>query len=100
MKVVGLTGGIGSGKSTVLKMFQELGAETFVADIEAKKLMNTNKELIKDIKQLLGEQAYINNELNRSFISKVVFNNKEKLMALNKLVHPKVAEHFKKFIKK
>ena len=100
MKIVGLTGGIGSGKSTVLEMFNKLGAEIFVADIEAKKLMNTNKELINEIKQLFGENAYLNNKLNRGFIASVVFTNKEKLAVLNKLVHPKVGEHFKYFIKK
>ncbi|WP_299527276.1 dephospho-CoA kinase, partial [uncultured Lutibacter sp.] len=50
MIVIGLTGGIGSGKSTVLKMFQEFGAATYIADIEAKKLMNTNKELVLQVK--------------------------------------------------
>ena len=99
MMIIGLTGGIGSGKSTVLNVFQELGAVIYVADIEAKKLMNTNEELIKQITKLFGEQAYKNNELNRSYIAEIIFNNKEKLTALNKLVHPKVHEHFKEFIK-
>jgi len=99
MKIVGLTGGIGSGKSTVLEMFNKLGVEVFIADIEAKKLMNTNAELINEIKQLLGKNAYLNNELNSAFIASIVFTNKDKLAALNKLVHPKVAEHFKNFIK-
>ena len=99
MKIVGLTGGIGSGKSTVLEMFNKLGVEIFIADFEAKKLMNTDAELFNEIKQLLGENAYLNNELNRAFVASIVFTNKEKLAALNKLVHPKVAEHFKNFVK-
>ena len=65
MKIVGLTGGIGSGKSTVLQFFHELGAAIYIADVEAKKLMNKDKDLIKEIKLLLGEQSYINNELDR-----------------------------------
>lgn len=99
MVIIGLTGGIGSGKSTVLQLFKELGATTYIADVEAKKLMNTNSELAKQIIKLFGEQAYINNELNSRYISSIVFNNKEKLTALNKLVHPKVHEHFNEFIK-
>lgn len=100
MKIIGLTGGIGSGKSTVLQLFKKLGAETYIADVEAKQLMNTDKELIEQIKKLLGEKAYQNNKLNRSFIATIVFNNTKKLTALNNLVHPKVGAHFKEFIKK
>ena len=99
MKVIGLTGGIGSGKSTVLTYFKELGAATFIADVEAKKLMNTNVELIKDITLLFGSEAYKNGTLNRSYISEIVFNNKTKLAQLNALVHPKVREHFNNFTK-
>lgn len=99
MKIIGLTGGIGSGKTTVLKMFQKLGTAIFVADIEAKKLMNSDGELKLKIEKLLGEKAYLNNELNKKYIAEVVFNNKEKLAALNALVHPKVRTHFKNFAK-
>ncbi|PCH53750.1 MAG: dephospho-CoA kinase [Flavobacteriaceae bacterium] len=98
MKVIGLTGGIGSGKSTVLQLFQELGTATYIADIEAKKLMNSEIELMKQIKDIFGEKAYLNDELNRSYMAEIVFNNKTKLAMLNKLVHPKVREHFKNFI--
>ena len=99
MKIVGLTGGIGSGKSTVLALFKALGAVTYVADIEAKKLMNTDDELRKQIVKLFGENAYEHGELNRTYISSVVFNNETKLNALNALVHPKVRDHFQYFIK-
>lgn len=95
--VVGLTGGIGSGKTTVLKMFQSLGAICFVADVEAKKLMTNNKELKQNIINLLGEEAYIKDSLNRTYIASKVFTNKEKLKALNALVHPKVKESFLEF---
>lgn len=100
MKIIGLTGGIGSGKSTVLKMFEALGAIVYVADIEAKKLLNTNKELIQNVIELFGAQAYVNNELNRAFIASQVFNDNEKLNALNDLVHPAVRHDFKDFVKK
>lgn len=99
MKVIGLTGGIGSGKSTVLNFFKEFGAATFVADVEAKKLMNTNVELISDITHLFGVKAYKNGDLNRSYISEIVFNDSNKLKKLNALVHPKVRAHFKNFVK-
>ncbi|WP_457615623.1 dephospho-CoA kinase [Lutibacter sp.] len=99
MKIVGLTGGIGSGKTTVLKMFQQLGASVYIADAEAKKLMHTNKKLMQEITDLFGKEAYINNKLNKQYIANVVFNNKEKLEELNKLVHPKVREHFFEFVK-
>lgn len=98
MKIIGLTGGIGSGKSTVLQLFKELGAETFIADDEAKSLMNTNPILINEIKTLFGNDAYVNGVLNRSFISAIVFKDKQKLAALNKLVHPKVKTYFKETV--
>lgn len=99
MKIIGLTGGIGSGKSTVLALFKALGALTYVADTEAKKLMNTDAELRNQIIKLIGEQAYENEKLNSGYIASVVFNNAEKLNALNTLVHPKVREDFQHFIK-
>jgi dephospho-CoA kinase len=92
--IIGLTGGIGSGKSTVLKMFQDLGARVFIADVEAKKLMNTNAALKQQIIELLGEESYKDNQLNREFIASIIFSNKEKLSQLNALVHPKVKEAF------
>ncbi|WP_372770288.1 dephospho-CoA kinase [Lutibacter sp.] len=100
MKIIGLTGGIGSGKSTVLALFEALGTVTYVADIEAKKLMNADDELRHQIIKLFGEKAYDKGELNRTYIAALVFNNEEKLNALNALVHPKVREHFQYFIKK
>ena len=100
MKIIGLTGGIGSGKTTVLKMFKELGCATYVADIEAKKLMNSNKELVNQIKQLFGDEAYIENKLNTVYIAEIVFNDTVKLTALNALVHPAVREDFNNFVNK
>ena len=95
--VVGLTGGIGSGKTTVLHFFEELGAKVFIADVEAKILMNTNEDLINDIKGLLGEEAYLNGELNKKYVAEKVFKDSKKLTLLNALVHPKVRNKFNKF---
>ncbi|MBG6132100.1 dephospho-CoA kinase [Aquimarina sp. EL_43] len=94
MKVVGLTGGIGSGKSTVAKMFEQLGVAVYIADIEAKRLMNEDALVKKQIIDLLGNDSYINEELNRSYIANVVFNDSSKLLQLNAIVHPAVANHF------
>lgn len=94
MKVVGLTGGIGSGKSTVAKMFEQLGVAVYIADIEAKRLMNEDALVKKQIIDLLGNDSYINEELNRSYIANIVFNDSSKLLQLNAIVHPAVANHF------
>lgn len=99
MKIIGLTGGIGSGKSTVLELFKSLGVTTFIADLEAKKMMNSNSELIQQITALFGNDAYLNGVLNKEFIASIVFKEKDKLKALNNLVHPKVREHFESFVK-
>lgn len=98
--VVGLTGGIGSGKSTVLERFRSLGAiAVYNADVEAKKLMNTSAEIKSKLTQLFGKEAYLNEQLNRAFIANVVFSDKEKLAALNAIVHPEVYKHLNAFIK-
>ncbi|WP_299440527.1 dephospho-CoA kinase [uncultured Aquimarina sp.] len=94
MKVIGLTGGIGSGKSTVAKMFAKLGVPIYIADDEAKKMMNEDVNIKNQIKDLLGTKSYIKGELNRPFIADKVFNDKELLGKLNAIVHPAVATHF------
>ena len=98
--IVGLTGGIGSGKTTVLNLFKDLGCNIYVADVEAKKIMNSNKELVQEITNLFGKEAYKNNILNKAYIAEIVFKNKAKLAELNALVHPKVREDFLNFVKK
>jgi dephospho-CoA kinase len=97
--VVGLTGGIGSGKSTVLERFKALGAVAiYNADVEAKKLMNTSPIIKSKLIGLFGKDAYKDNQLNRSFIASVVFSDKEKLEKLNAIVHPEVYDHLNSFI--
>lgn len=85
---VGLTGGIGSGKSTVAKIFETLGIPVYYADDRAKELMNTNEALREKIKQLLGPEAYENNILRRDVVASKVFSNAVLLQQLNALVHP------------
>jgi dephospho-CoA kinase len=99
--IVGLTGGIGSGKSTVLERFKALGnIAVYNADVEAKKLMNTSPVIISKLTDLFGEEAYDNQKLNRAFISSIVFSDKDKLTELNSIVHPAVYNHLKSFIEK
>ena len=85
---IGLTGGMGSGKTTVSKIFSVLGAPVFYADDAAKTIMNENAELKQKIVSLFGSEAYSENTLNRKYISSVVFNDPFKLEQLNALVHP------------
>lgn len=97
--VIGITGGIGSGKSTVVKMFAELGnIAVYYADDEAKKLINTSSEIREKLTKEFTEEAFINNQLNRPFIANIVFNDKQKLTVLNAIVHPVVKKHLINFI--
>lgn len=91
---VGLTGGIGSGKTTVSSIFKSFGIPTYNSDIRAKELMNNNVELICSIKKILGDSSYKNNSLNTKYISEKVFSEPNLLKKLNKLVHPKVSKDF------
>lgn len=97
---IGLTGGIGSGKTTVANMFNDLSIPIYVADAEAKKLMVTSKVLIRQLKSLLGGNAYKENTLNKDFIRSAIFNDKDLLDKMNAIVHPKVARHFKRWYNK
>ena len=99
MILVGLTGGIGSGKSTVINYFKELGITCYQADDEAKKLMNSDKGLIKKIKNSFGDSIYINSKLDRKKLSTIVFTDKQKLELLNSIVHPYVNRHFENYRK-
>lgn len=99
MKIIGLTGGIGSGKSTIAKMFEALNVPVYYADIEAKKLMNSSQIIKTKLISIFGNEAFVNNELNKPFIASLVFNNMEKLKLLNRIVHPEVEKHFNNWIK-
>lgn len=100
MMIVGLTGGIGSGKSTVAGFFKALGVPVYNSDKEAKRLMGTSKALKKEIIKLLGENAYIGQKLNKTHISSMIFNDKSVLEKMNLLVHPAVRTHFLGWVEK
>lgn len=99
MIVVGLTGGIGSGKSTVAKLFLQLGIPVYNSDDVAKELMNNSNSLQSKIIGLLGKDAILGGQINRSFIAEKVFGNKKMLEHLNAIVHPEVKNHFSKWLK-
>lgn len=94
MITIGLTGGIGSGKTTIAQWFQEKGIPVYNSDFEAKKLMNENEDLIQQLIELFGDETYKNGEYNRSYVASKVFNDKELLNQLNAIVHPAVFKHF------
>lgn len=100
MIVVGLTGGIGSGKTTVCKYFEELEVPIYYADIEAKKLMNTSKIIKRKLIAYFGNEVYLLGKLNRPFLANLIFNNKTHLDFVNSVVHPKVNQHFKRWVNK
>lgn len=98
MKVIGLTGGIGSGKTTVANMFKELGVPVYIADEEARRLSNNSSVIKKRLIKLLGNAAYLDGELNRKFIADIIFSDPNLLKKVNAIIHPKVASHFKKWV--
>lgn len=92
MLKIGLTGGIGSGKSTVAKVFQTLGVPVYNADAVAKKLMSESPILHEQLTAAFGEETYLDNVLNKVYLSAKVFGNEEELKKLNRIVHPVVIQ--------
>lgn len=90
---IGLTGGIGSGKSTVARIFKVLGIPVYDADTASKKLMNEDAEMKKNLIRAFGDETYMDGQLDRSFLSAAVFNHPEKLALLNSIVHPATISH-------
>lgn len=97
-KIIGLTGGIGSGKTTVAKMFSKIGVPVYIADIEAKQLMNTSGVIKRKLITLFGAEAYKEDTINRPFLANKIFNDKLLLQKMNAIVHPKVNKHFKTWV--
>lgn len=100
MIIVGLTGGIGSGKTTVAKEFEALGVPVYIADVEAKKLIKRSKIIKRKLIQLFGESTYVNGVLNKPFVADKIFNDAKLLEQMNAIIHPRVARHFNKWVLK
>ena len=100
MKVIGITGGIGTGKTKALNFFKSKNIPCYESDRRAKDLLNSEMELIKTIKSIFGEDIYNESGIDRKALASIVFNQKESLKILNDTVHPFVKSDFNKFIKK
>lgn len=100
MIVLGITGGIGAGKSFIANEFSKKGIPVYNSDNRAKMLMNTNTEIIKSLTSKFGNEVYINNALNRPFLANKIFKNKELINWVNQLVHPIVANDFEQWCNK
>lgn len=98
MKQIGITGGIGSGKSTVCKVFEALNIPVFYADDAGKFLLNNLPELIEKVKTYFGDDIYSSNQLNRQKLAQIVFNDSQKLQMLNSFVHPAVANFYEEWL--
>ena len=97
--LIGVTGGIGSGKSTVCKIFETLGVPVYYADDRGKTLMTEDPKLVEQIISEFGNESYADSgQLNRAYLAQMVFPNPEKLEKLNSFVHPSVANDFKKWV--
>lgn len=94
MLKIGITGGIGSGKTTLCRLFELLGVSVYYADVRAKMLMQTDAELMEGIKSAFGSEVYEGHALNRSLLGSIVFNDAKQLQRLNGLVHPAVFRDF------
>ena len=87
---IGLTGGIGSGKSTIASIFKQLGVSIYFSDTRAKFLMASDSKVIAQIEDAFGSKSYVNGQLNKTYISKKVFSDSRALKTLNSIVHPAV----------
>ena len=96
-KIIGLTGGIGSGKTTIANYFMAAGIPVYIADDEARKIMQS-EEIIEEIKKTFGSEIFENDILNREKLAQIVFGDAEKLKLLNAIIHPAVKKHFHNWI--
>lgn len=98
-KIIGLTGGIGSGKTTIARIFEKQGIPVYISDLEAKRIMNSS-EIQSKIQSKFGAEIFLDGILNRALLAKIVFENPNKLIDLNQIVHPAVGDDFKKWVLK
>ena len=99
-KKIGITGGIGTGKTSACKLFEQLDIPVFYADYEAKWLMMNKAEIKSELISLFGEQAYLDGELNRGFLAQKIFSDATLKSKMEQIIHPAVALHFKEWADK
>jgi dephospho-CoA kinase len=92
---IGVTGGIGSGKTSVCKVFNVLGIPVFSADYEAKRIMNSDHEIMDHVRSIAGKDVYASGSLDRMELARIIFKNKKLLKAINRIVHPVVFSNYK-----
>lgn len=97
MKKIGLTGGIGSGKTTVARVFEVLGVPVFYSDVEAKRCMQEDLSLVADLKSVFGEHIYEEGQLQKEVLAKLIFQDSQALKKINALVHPAVQRRFEQW---
>jgi len=104
MKVIGVTGGIGSGKTTVVNEFKKISVPVYIADERSKYLLAHDADIITEVSNLLGDEAYVKKEdqiiPNKAFIASQVFNDSGLLKSLNEILHPAVRKDFEQFLSK
>lgn len=94
---IGITGGIGSGKSTVSELFRLFGIPVYIADIESKKI-TANSPVVRDkLTKAFGKELYLDNQLNKTLLASIIFSDKEKLALANSIIHPEVDKHYAKW---
>lgn len=100
MIVLGITGGIGSGKSTVSQLFEVYGIPVYIADVESKRLVATSPVIREKLVSLFGEELYEDGVLNKALLASHIFNDKQKLETVNAIIHPIVAQDFQEWLKR
>ncbi|WP_294629258.1 dephospho-CoA kinase [uncultured Bacteroides sp.] len=94
---IGITGGIGSGKSVVSKLLEMMGIPVYISDAEAKRITNTNEEIRRELCALVGQEVFCNGELNRPLLASYMFGNAEHVKQVNGIIHPRVKEDFRRW---
>lgn len=98
IKKVGITGGIGSGKSFICQVIEKMGFPVYYSDSESKKIIQTDPEIRLKLTALFGQEVFSNNSLNRTFLAEQIFKSDENRLKVNAIIHPKVRAHFKEWV--
>lgn len=94
---IGITGGIGSGKSVVSKLLQLMGVPVYIADVESKRLTETDPDIRAALISLLGDEVYQDGKLNRPLLASYIFGNKDNLTMVNGIIHPRIKDDFRRW---